>query len=174
MLIGQIDQHIAHLFHQEGDTPFKEIHLLWQVEWVRDIFILFNVHFIVFDKDNCSLVMILATVIWRAENCDYRRESLMSAPTVHFVAINLNLMGANDRNEVILSQDLFDWVQSKFDRALSLDILAETELAGFAIFHWIGPKQITEESMKWRLNKSVNGIDIRFTLQFRRDATVHA
>lgn len=112
-----------------------------------DIFILFNVHFIVLNKDNCSLVMILATIIWRAKNSDYRREGLMSAPTMHFVAINLDLVGANDRDEIVLAQDLLDWVQSKFDRAFSLHVLAEAEFACFAIFHWIGPKKITEESM---------------------------
>ena len=110
---------------------------------MADIFILFNVHFIVFDQDNCSLVMILTAIIWRAENGDYRGEGLMATPTVHFVAINLDLVSTNDRNEVVLTQDFLDWVQSKLDRALSLHILAETEFACLAIFHWIGPKQIT-------------------------------
>ena len=92
VLVGQIDQHVAYLLHQEGNTPFKEVHLLRQVERVGDIFILLNVHFIVFDQNNGPLVVILSAIIWCAENCDYRWECLEIAPTMHFVAIYLDLM----------------------------------------------------------------------------------
>ena len=102
---------------------------------MHDVFILFNVHFIVLYENNRSLVVIFAAIIWRAENCDYGWEGLVPAPTVHFVAIDLDLVGADDRNEVVLAQDLFDRVQSELDGALSLDVLAETEFAGFSIFH---------------------------------------
>ena len=34
------------------------------------ILVLFNVHFVVFDEDDGALVVILAAVIWRAENRD--------------------------------------------------------------------------------------------------------
>ena len=109
MSVSEINQHIADLFHEERDTPFKEIHLSWQVERVRDIFILLNVHFIVFDQNNSALVMILTTIVWSTENCDDRWESLVASPTVHFVAIDLYLMSANDRDEIICAQNLFDW-----------------------------------------------------------------
>ena len=95
VLVGQVDQHVTYLLHQEGDTPFEEVHLLWQVEGVHDVFILFNVHFIVLDKDDGSLVMIFSAIIRRAENCDYGRERLMATPTVHFVAVDLDLVGTD-------------------------------------------------------------------------------
>jgi len=135
VLVGQVDQHVTYFLHQEGDTPFEEVHLLGQVERVHDVFILFNVHFIVLYQDNCSLVVIFAAIIWRAENCDYGWERLVAAPTVHFVAIDLDLMGTDDGDEVVLTQNFFHGVQTELDRALSLHILAETEFAGFSVLH---------------------------------------
>lgn len=139
-----------------------------------DVFILFNVHFIVLYEDNCSLVMIFAAIIWRAENCDYRWECLMAAPTVHFVAIDLDLMGANDGNEVVLAQDLFDGVQTELDGTLSLHIFAETEFAGFSILHWVGPEEIAEEAVKGRFDESVDRVNVALALELRRDSTMHA
>ena len=115
VLVGQVDQHITYFLHQEGDTPFEEVHLLGQVEWVHDVFILFNVHFIVLYQDNCSLVVIFTAIIWRAENCDYGRERLVATPTMHFVAIDLDLMGTDHRDEVVLAQDLLHGVQTELD-----------------------------------------------------------
>ena len=79
------------------------------------ILVLFNVHFVVFDEDDGALVVILAAVIWRAENRDNRREGLMTTPSVHLVAINLDLMRANYRDEVVSSQDLLDGLETELD-----------------------------------------------------------
>ena len=103
MSVSEINQHIADLFHEERDTPFKEIHLSWQVERVRDIFILLNVHFIVFDQNNSALIVIFTAIIWSTEYCDHRRKGLVASPSVHLVAINLNLMGTNNRDEIVRS-----------------------------------------------------------------------
>lgn len=115
VLVRQVDEHIAYLLHQEGDTPLEEVHLLRQMERVSDIFILFNIHFVVFNQDDGSLVVVFPAIIRRAEYSDYRRESLMAAPTMHFVAIDLNLMSTNDRDEVVLAQNLFDGIKSEFN-----------------------------------------------------------
>lgn len=71
VLVGQVDQHVTYFLHQEWDTPFEEVHLLRQVEWVHDVFILFNVHFIVLNEYDGSLVVIFSAIIRRAEYCDY-------------------------------------------------------------------------------------------------------
>ena len=85
------------------------------MERVSDIFILFNIHFVVFDQDDCTLIMIFTAIIWRAEYGDYRWECLMATPTMHLVAVNLDLMCTDDRNEVVLAQNLFDRIQSEFN-----------------------------------------------------------
>jgi len=82
---------------------------------VHDVFILFNVHFVVLYQDDRSLVVILTAIIWRAENCDYGWERLVAAPTMHFVAIDLDLMGADDGDEVVLTKDLLHGVQTELD-----------------------------------------------------------
>ena len=62
------------------------------------------------DFQNRGLVPAPVAIIWRAENCDDRGESLMSTPTMHLVAVNLDLMGADDGNEVVLPQNFLDWI----------------------------------------------------------------
>ena len=45
--------------------------------------------------------MILTAIIWSAKDSNYRWESLVASPTVHLVTIDLNLMGTNDRDEIV-------------------------------------------------------------------------
>ena len=87
----------------------------------------------VFDKNNGPLVVIFPAIIWRAENCDYRWECLVSAPTMHFVAVDLDLVCANDGDEVVLAKNLFDWIQSEFKRTLSRFVLYKSLLSGLVI-----------------------------------------
>lgn len=96
MSVGKVHEHVADFFHQERDTPFEQIHFSWQVEWMGDIFILLNVHFVIFDQDNCALVVVLSAVVRSTEDSDDRGESLVATPTVHLVAINLDLVSTDD------------------------------------------------------------------------------
>ena len=105
-LFHQVFHHVANLLHEEGNGPFEQVHALRQVEWVHDILVLFNVHFVVFNKDDCALVIVLATVVWRAKDRDDTGEGLMTAPSMHLVPINLDLMRPNHTNEVVGAQDL--------------------------------------------------------------------
>lgn len=109
---------------------------------MRYIFILLNVHFVIFDQNNCAFVVVLAAVVWGTENGNNRRESLVAAPAMHLVAVNLHLVGTNDRNEVVGAQDLLDWLKSEFNRTLSLGILAEPDLPSLSVVHRIRPEQI--------------------------------
>ena len=86
--------------------------------------------------------MILTAIIWSAKDSNYRWESLVTSPTMHLVSIDLNLMGSNNRDEIVSAQDLFDWFESEFDGTLSLYVLTESNLPSFAVIHWIGPKKI--------------------------------
>jgi len=92
----EVFHHVSDLLHQEGDGPFEKVHALGQVEGMNNIFVLFNVHFVVLDEDNGALVVVLAAVVWRAKNCDNRRECLVTSPSVHLVAVYLDLMGADN------------------------------------------------------------------------------
>ena len=101
MSVGQVHKHVADFLHKEGDTPFEQIHFSWQMERVRNIFILLNVHFVIFDQNNCALVVVLAAVVGGTEDGNNRWESLVAAPAMHLVAIDLHLVGADDGNEVV-------------------------------------------------------------------------
>ena len=99
------------------------------MERLLHILVLLYVHFFVLDQNNCALVVILAAVIWRREDRDYRRECRLTTPSVHLVAVVLHLMRPDDRQVVILSEQFFDRFQSKFHRALTLTVLSECHLS---------------------------------------------
>ena len=62
--------HVSDLFHEEGNGPLEEVHTLWKMERVLHIFILFNVHFVVFNQNDRALVVIFTAVVWRAKHRD--------------------------------------------------------------------------------------------------------
>lgn len=61
----------------------------------------------------------------------------MSAPSVHLVAVDLDLMRSDDRDEVVGAQDLLDGLEAEFDGALTLWIGTEFKFARVAIVHRI-------------------------------------
>ena len=83
------------------------------MEWMLHILVLFNVHFVVLNQDDSTLVMILSTIVWRAKNGDHRWESSISSPSVHLVSIYLDLMSTNHRDEVILAENFFYWLKTE-------------------------------------------------------------
>ena len=68
--LHQVLHHVSDLFHEEGNGPLEEVHALWQMEGVLHIFILFNVHFVVFNQNDRALVVVFAAVVWRAKHRD--------------------------------------------------------------------------------------------------------
>ena len=68
---------------------------------MHHIFVLFNVHFVVFNQDNGALVVIFSAIVWRAKDGDDGGESLMATPSVHLVAIDLDLMRPNHRYKIV-------------------------------------------------------------------------
>lgn len=102
---------------------------------MHHIFVLFNVHFVVFDEDYGALVLILTAVVWRTEDSNDRGEGLVTAPSVHFVSVDLDLVRSNHRNEVVRAQDLLHWVQTELHRAFTLRVGAESHLSSVTIVH---------------------------------------
>ena len=84
---------------------------------------------------------------------------------MHLVSVDLDLMCSNDRQEIVLLQDLLDWLQSKLETAFSLDVLGVLEVPGLLVAAGIGPEEITEEARKWWLNEPINLVDIFHSFQ---------
>ena len=66
------------------------------MEGMLHILVLFDVHFVVLNEDDSALVVILTAVVWRTEHSDDRGEGLVTTPSVHLVAVDLDLMRANN------------------------------------------------------------------------------
>ena len=114
-LAHEMLHHVSDLLHEEGNGPFEEVHALRQVEWVLHILVLLDVHLVVLDQDNGALVVVLAAVVRRAENCDHRWESLMTTPSVHLVAVHLDLMSADHRDKVVCAEDFLHRLKTELD-----------------------------------------------------------
>ena len=159
-LLHQVFHHVANLFHEEGDGPFEKVHALRQMEGMNDILVLFNVHLVVLDEDDGAFVLVLATVVRRTEHGDDRWEGLVTTPSVHLVTIDLHLMRADHRDEVVGAEDLLDWVEAKLDGTLSLRVRAESHLSRVTIVHRVRPEQVAEEALEGWLNEPVDVLDI--------------
>ena len=138
--LHQVLHHVSNLLHEEGHGPFEQVHSLGQVERVHYILVLFNVHFVVFNEDDGALVVIFAAVIWRTENRDNRWEGLMTTPSMHLVSINLDLMSANHRDEIVCPQDLLDGLEAELDGAFALRIRTESHFARVTVVHRVRPQ----------------------------------
>ena len=53
------------------------------------------------------------------------------------IAINLDLMGTNNRDEVVGAKDFLHWVKTKLYTAFALWIRTEARLSRVAVVHWV-------------------------------------
>lgn len=113
--LHQVFHHVTDLFHQERHRPFEEIHSLRQVEGMLDVLVLLDVHFVVLNKNDGTLVVVLSTVVGSREDCNDGGEGLVTTPSVHLVSIDLDLMGPNHGNKVVGAKDLLDGIKTELD-----------------------------------------------------------
>jgi len=66
------------------------------VEGVLNILVLFDIHLIVFNQNYSTFVVVLPAIVWRAKDGDNRGESLMATPSMHLIAIDLDLMSSDN------------------------------------------------------------------------------
>lgn len=45
---------------------------------------------------------------------------------MHLVAVDLDLMSPDNRDEVVLAENVLNWFKTEFDRALTLGVSTET------------------------------------------------
>lgn len=164
-LLHEVLHHISDLFHQERHGPFEEIHSLREMERMLDVLVLLDVHFVVLNEDDSTLVVVLSTVVRSGEDSDDGREGLMATPSVHLVSINLDLMSTNDRNKVVHSKDLLNGIETELDGTFTLRVRAKAHLASVTVIHWVGPKEIAEEALERGFNESVDALDVCFRAQ---------
>jgi len=115
VLLVELPDDLTDLVHEEGDRPLEEVNVAGQVEGVVYVFVLLDIHFLIFNQNNSTLIMILATVVWRAENCDHRGERCCAAPSVHLVPIDLHLVSSDNRDVIILLEHFLHGLQTEFD-----------------------------------------------------------
>ena len=130
------------------------------MEWMHYVLVLLDVHFVVFDEDDCALVVVFTAVVRRAKDRDHRRERLVTTPPVHLVSINLDLMRPNHRNEIVCAEDLLDRFEAKLDGALALGVRAEFHLARVTVVHRVRPEQIAQEALQGRFNETIDIFNI--------------
>lgn len=80
-----------------------------------DVLVLLDVHFLVFNQNNRTLITVLPTIVRCAEHCNDRGERLLTGPPMHFVPVNLDLVRSYYGDIVISLQQLLHWLQTEFD-----------------------------------------------------------
>jgi hypothetical protein len=92
------------------------------VKWLIDIFVLLDIHPLVFDQDDGALVFVRITIVWRRKHSDHGGEGGGTTPSVHFVPVNLHLMSSDDRQKIILFKYLLEGIEAELVRTFSLHI----------------------------------------------------
>ncbi len=114
--------------------------------WVVNVPILLDSQLIVILKHYyCAFVTICAAVVRCTEDSHNWWECRLTSPLVHLVTIELNLMCPDDREQVVLFEEVLDWAKAKLEGTLSFIIVLEIYLRGLTILYWIRPDQVTEK-----------------------------
>jgi hypothetical protein len=92
------------------------------------VLILLDIHLIILYKNDGTLIAIGPAIVRCTENSDNRRKSLSTTPSMHLIAIDLDLMSSNDRKKVILLKYLFDGFEAELHRALPFLVFHEVNL----------------------------------------------
>ena len=69
VLTKDVVNHFADLVCKEWKGPGKQVKASWEVERLLNIFVLLDVHLVIFDEDNSTFVLVGAAVVWSREYC---------------------------------------------------------------------------------------------------------
>jgi hypothetical protein len=116
------------------------------------------VHDVVLILEDSGLVVVDIQVIGSAEDGHDTREACGHGLAVHSIAGILGFVGSNDGQEVVLLQEIAGGIVGEKVGASS-DVVVYKELGSLLLaklFQWIGPKNVTHETMGRRFAETVN------------------
>lgn len=134
------------------------------------------VHHIVLVLQHSSFVIIYIKIIGCGEYCDERWKASRLAFSVHTVSGVLRLVGADDREQIVVLQKLAAGCIAVEIRATPDGIVSEVfiGLLGSKIFAGVRPQEVTHGPERGRFLEPVDLLDIVDGMDFRRKSAVNA
>lgn len=117
--------------------------------------ILLQLQIIILEDKNCGFVVITTTVVGRGEDRDHVGEGVFAAPLVHFESFALNLMPAENTEQLVAFKQLLNWFLAEVIGALALGVVLELVVWSVFVVHGVGPQQITENTVERNLLESI-------------------
>ena len=117
-----------------------------------------DIHDIVLVLEDCGLVVIDIEVVWSGEDSHDGWETGGACLAVHAVAGVLGLVGADDRKEIVLLEEVAGgWVREEV--GASADVVVH-EILGCLLLskllEWIGPEDVAHKSLGWWFAEAVD------------------
>ena len=117
-----------------------------------------NIHDIVFVLEDSGFVIVNVKVVWSGEDSHDAGEASCSSLAVHSISGVLGFMRSDDGKEIVFLQKIAGSRIGKEVRATT-DVIVNKELRGLFLtkfLQWVGPENITHQTVSWRFAKSVN------------------
>ena len=104
--------HLRNLLGNKRQRPLKKIHLMIcvfiffkMIRMVNFVILLYS-DFVWIKNENSAFVVIWSAVVWRTENCYDWGMCGFTAPSVHLISVDLNLMSPNYWKIIVSFEDL--------------------------------------------------------------------
>lgn len=129
--------------------------------------ILLELQTIILKDKHARLVFVGAAIVWRREDCDHVGERVLRAPLVHVEAFLLDLVPAENRQHLVLSQQLFHRLLAEVVRAVAFGVLFEVSVHSFLVLHGVRPQKVAENAVQRDFSESVDLVDLLQLVQLR-------
>mmetsp|Transcript_21994 Transcript_21994/g.62851 ORF Transcript_21994/g.62851 Transcript_21994/m.62851 type:complete len:376 (+) Transcript_21994:482-1609(+) len=180
--LQDVVQHLRHFLCDEGHAPCEHVHEVRQVVRVRGAVELQHVEGAVVELEDRAFIVVDVAIVRRRKNRDHRGEAGGGVGPVHFVALQLRLVGADDGKQLVLVEEAVDVFEGVEVRAAS-DLVGHEEvvlgilLAGLrgrlVLLVRVRPDQVAEEALARRLLKPVEAGDALERGEVGRQAAMH-
>lgn len=133
------------------------------------------------DVDLCSLelydrtlVIVHVSVVGGGEDSDDDGESALRIPLVHFVPLQLSLVGPDHRQQLVLPEKFGGRFGAEEEGAPPhLVCFVKAFSVSAVVLDWVRPQEVSEEACSRRLLHSLDVVEVFQRFQVWRDASVY-
>ncbi|KAI8035088.1 hypothetical protein M5D96_012181 [Drosophila gunungcola] len=174
--VQHVHQHLGDLLAHEGQRPGEHVHEVGQPVRVRRAVELPDVHHVVLVLQHRRLVVVHVEIVGRREDGDQRGEAGGLALAVHAVAGVLRLVRPDDRQQVVVLQEVAAGGVAVEVRAAAHGVVrVEVRVLLVAeVLQWVRPQQVAHGAEGGRLLEAVEPPNVLQLVYLGRKAAVHA
>lgn len=126
------------------------------------------------ELDYCTFVIVHISVVWGGEDSDDDRETTLRIPLMHFVSLQLSLVGPDHRQQLVFPEEFGGCFGAEEEGAAShLVCFVKAFSISTVVLDWVRPQQVSEEACSGWLFHSLDVVEVFQRFQVWRDASVY-